>query len=199
MGFKFTPLNIVLFISYISPVLLGFFLVMSSMFNQDAKGLFYLLGVIAATGIGIILRNVFKEKGETPAICNLIDIPGANSGGFTTPIFSTLIVAFTFTYLGIPMFATGANVPVLISLITLMFMDILINFYQKCGGVGNLMISTVCGAALGIGYYYLINLMSDGKQTYFSDLPSNQVVCRKPKSETYKCRVYKNGRLLKTL
>lgn len=199
MGFKFTPQNIVLFLSYISPVLLGFFLVMSSMFNQDAKGLFYLLGVIAATGIGIILRNVFKEKGEMPAICNLIDIPGANSGGFTTPIFSTLIVAFTFAYLVFPMFATGANVPVLISLITLMLMDVLINTYHKCGGVANLMISTVCGAALGIGYYYLINLISDGKQTYFSDLPSNQVVCRKPKSETYKCRVYKNGRLLKTL
>jgi len=170
------------------------------MFNQDAKGLFYLLGIIAATGIGIILRNMFKQPGSTPPLCNLIDIPGANSGGFTTPIFSTLIVSFTFIYLVYPMFNSGVNVPVLISLIVLMLMDIFVNgFYLKCGGVANLTISTICGLFIGIGYYFLIHAMSDGKQTYFSDLPSNQVVCKKPKSETYKCKVYKNGRLLKTV
>lgn len=202
MGFKFTLVNIILFLSYISPVLLGFFMVMTSAFNQDMKGVIYLIGVIVVTSIGIILRNMFKIEGHTHPICNLIDIPGANSGGYTTPVFSTLIVAFTFIYLGFPMFENGANVPVLISLSTLLGMDILVNFYHNCYGdrsVFNLLISTVFGATLGIGYYYLVNLITDGKQTYFSDLPSNQVVCRKPKAETYKCRVYKNGRLLKTL
>jgi len=201
MAFELSFQNIILFISYISPVLLGFFLVMTSVFNQDMKGIMYLAGVLMLCMVGgALLRTLFKQPAplDKSPICDMIQVPFIGNY-YQTPIFSTLVVAFTLAYLFIPMLNTGINVPVLISLIVLLLLDLLINTYHKCGGVANLFLSTFFGMLFGTIWYYVINASTDGNLTYFSDLPSNQVVCRKPKAETYKCKVYKNGRLLKTM
>ena len=201
MAFELSFQNIILFISYISPVLLGFFLVMTSVFNQDMKGIMYLAGVLMLCMVGGgLLRTQMKIPAplDKSPICDMIQVPFL-SNYYQAPIFSTLVVAFTLAYLFWPMLNTGINVPVLISLIVLLLLDLLINTYHKCGGVANLFLSTFFGMLFGTIWYYVINASTDGNLTYFSDLPSNQVVCRKPKAETYKCKVYKNGRLLKTM
>src|SRR6056297_3274379 len=171
------------------------------MFNQDMKGIMYLAGVLMLCMVGGgLLRTLFKQRApiDKSPICDMVQVPFIGNY-YQTPIFSTLVVAFTLMYLFLPMLNTGINVPVLISLIVLLLLDILINTYHKCGSIFNIGISTFVGLTFGMIWYYIIYASTDGKLTYFSDLPSNQVVCRKPKAETYKCRVYKNGRLLKTM
>ena len=179
MAFELSFQNIILFISYVSPVLLGFFLVMSSMFNQDMKGIMYLAGVLMLCMVGgALLRTLFKQRApiDKSPICDMVQVPFIGNY-YQTPIFSTLVVAFTLTYLYFPMLNTGVNVPVLISLIVFLLLDILINLYHKCGSIANLGISTFVGLLFGIIWYYIIYASTDGKLTYFSDLPSNQVVC----------------------
>ena len=54
-GMEITLPNIFYFISSISPLLLSFFLVMASIFNQNLKGIVYLAGILLATVINTIV------------------------------------------------------------------------------------------------------------------------------------------------
>ena len=53
MGVKFELSNIFRLISIISPLMIVFFLVMVSIFNQDLKGMVYLGGLLIASAINI--------------------------------------------------------------------------------------------------------------------------------------------------
>ena len=57
MAIQFKLSNILQLFSAMSPLLLGFFLVMSSLFNQNLKGIVYLAGVLIASVINIFLMN----------------------------------------------------------------------------------------------------------------------------------------------
>ena len=56
-----TVTNILQFCAFISPFTLGFFLVMSSIFNQDLKGFIYLAGVLLSSMINILLQNIVRN------------------------------------------------------------------------------------------------------------------------------------------
>jgi hypothetical protein len=47
-------------------------------------------------------------------------------------------------------------------------------------------------------WYYLIQTQNP-ELLYYDDLISNKIACSKPSQQKFKCSVYKNGELLKTL
>ena len=67
--------SILQLVSFISPVLLGFFMFMISIFNQNVKGFIYIAGVLGALSINNILNNTIGGKdivdGQSP-ICNYL-------------------------------------------------------------------------------------------------------------------------------
>ena len=75
MGMHPTPTNIIQFVSALSPFLLSTFLVMSSIFNQDLKGLVYLAGLLIAGSINVFLMNILLSHKFVDAspVCDLID------------------------------------------------------------------------------------------------------------------------------
>lgn len=174
-------------------------MLLSSAFNQDVKGLFYLGGILVMMFLAILIRNITKipySENRSP-ICKIVNIPYMNNR-FELPIDSTLIIGFTMMYLMTPMFAGMMNIPVIVSLILLLFMDVYVNMTLKCGGLFTIIASILLGAGMGMGWFYVMNAISPDF-VYFADTPSNRVVCQKPKANTYKCKVYKNGRLIKTV
>jgi len=199
MALEFNLTNFVYIFSYFSPLMLTSFMVMSSAFNQDVKGLFYLVGLLVLVFLGIIIRNITKipNSENRSSICNIVDIPFMNNR-FEFPIHSTMIIGYTFMYLLTPMLAGNMNIPVVVSLILLTFMDIYVNMSLNCGKLFTIIMSVIIGAGGGVGWFYLMNAISPDF-VYFGDSPSNRVVCQKPKAKTYKCKVYKNGRLIKTM
>lgn len=174
-------------------------MVLSSAFNQDVKGLVYLMGILVLVFLGLLIRNMTKitHSENRSSICNIVDIPFMNNR-FEFPINSTLIIGYTMMYLLTPMLAGMMNIPVLVSLIILAFMDVYVNLSLNCGKVFTIVMSLIIGAGIGTGWFYLMNAISP-EFVYFGDSPSNRVVCQKPKANTYKCKVYKNGRLIKTM
>ena len=62
MAIQLSITNVFRFISYITPVLLIFFMIMISVFNQDVKGLIYLGGVLIA---------IFIREQQHNTECNL--------------------------------------------------------------------------------------------------------------------------------
>ena len=101
-GLQFTITNILQFGAFISPFLLGFFLIMSSIFNQDIKGFIYLAGVLIATIINILLMNIIRHEASPnrAPICDVIDFNIFAVGGtFDNPSLSSAFIAFTIAYL----------------------------------------------------------------------------------------------------
>lgn len=198
MGFRFSITNFLYIFSYFSPIMLSSFMVLSSAFNQDIKGVVYLVGLLLLMWVGIGIRNMtnINASEDRHQVCSLVDLPFFDNR-FEFPIPSTLIIGYTFFYLCMPMFAQIMNIPVLVSLIILSFMDIYINSSLKCGNPFTILMSFIIGAGFGMLWFYSMNAISPDF-VYFGDTPSNRVVCQKPKAKTYKCKVYKNGRLIKT-
>ena len=80
-GIELSLGNIFTFISYISPFLVGFFVVIISFINQNIKGIIYLGGALIVTFITLILQKIGGDYGYTiepgnEALCNIFNIGG---------------------------------------------------------------------------------------------------------------------------
>ena len=103
MAISLTLSNLLQFFSFISPTLLVFFMFMSSLFNQNLKGIVYISGLLICSIINIVFMNlVGSGRDENEAFsCSIFDIPLVSQ--FNSPYPSCMIIAFTIAYLALPM------------------------------------------------------------------------------------------------
>lgn len=185
----------------IAPIIITSFLVLSSAFNQDYKGFVWL--ILAAIGLlGIrTLQNVFgaKEDAERRERCQ--QLWGL---GVTFPSATSFFLSFTLFYFLYPMIESkDYNFSALAVLIILYAMDAVFNFINKCSGddwqwnVASIAIATGLGGLWGLLYYPMKKI--NGNLVYFGGKASNGEYCSKPKQQTFKCNVYKNGEIISTL
>ena len=197
MAIQLTPTNIMQLLAAIAPLLVGFFLVMSSLFNQNLKGLVYLAGVLIATVINIPLMNQIASPVDPNASinCNLVEIPYLTE--FNSPAPSSLFLAFTIAYLVMPMkYNNQMNYTVLAALLCLTGLDAVSKVTNKCTTMGGSFLGMLVGFILGAIWYTLFHTAGYDSLLYFDELQSNNVVCAKPSKQTFKCSVYKNGELI---
>ena len=119
MGMEFNLVNVIQSFSYVSPMLLAFFLVASSTFNKNAKGIVYLGGVLMFSFLSTLLKPLIgsKMKPDASVTCNIFDIGYTN---YNSPAFYSVFIAFTLAYLLMPMITNGTyNFYVLVSLLGL--------------------------------------------------------------------------------
>jgi hypothetical protein len=197
MAIALTLSNILQFISFIAPTFLIFFLFLASIFNQNLKGLVYIAGVLMASFGNVILMNIVgSERDEGEAFsCSLFDIPFVSK--FNSPYPTTLIIAFTITYLLMPMkYNNNMNYPVAAFLFVLLVLDILTKVQNKCTTYPGAFLGALVGALLGLCWYGVFSLTGYKSLLYFDELRSDKVMCSKPTKQTFKCQVYKNGELI---
>lgn len=189
--------NILELFSLISPFLLGFFLVLSSLFNQNLKGLVYLAGILIAVIINIFLMNqIASPKLEGSALsCDFISLPFM--GQFNSPAPTSLFIAFTIAYLVLPMkYNNQMNYVVLSALLCLLVLDGVTKVNKRCTTTGGTVLGTLVGLVLGATWYTLFHMSGYDSLLYFDELQSNNVVCSRPAKQSFKCSVYKNGELI---
>jgi len=183
--------------SLISPFLLGFFLVLSSLFNQNLKGFVYLAGVLIAVVINIFLMNqIASPKLEGSAMsCDFISLPFM--GQFNSPAPTSLFIAFTIAYLVLPMkYNNQMNYVILSALLCLLAIDAITKVNKRCTTKGGTFLGTLVGLVLGATWYTLFHMSGYDSLLYFDELQSNRVVCSRPAKQSFKCSVYKNGELI---
>ena len=197
MAIELTVSNVLQFFSFISPTLLVFFLFMSSLFNQNLKGLVYLAGVLIASIVNIMFMNlVGSERDDNEAFsCSIFDIPLVSQ--FNSPYPSSLIIAFTVAYLTLPMkYNMQMNYAVLVFLLALLGVDVLTKVQNKCTSYGGAILGALVGFLMGSIWYILFNSTGYGSLLYFDELRSDNVICSRPTKQTFKCSVFKNGELI---
>lgn len=199
MAIQLSFTNVFRFISYITPVLLIFFMIMISVFNQDVKGLIYLGGILMAIFLTVTTKNMIKQSSENPAYtCELFDFPG-NSAHYTVPSLNSVLIAFTIAYLVKPMQDYNQyNYSVIISLLILFIVDGVTKLTNNCTPPLGIIAGGLIGYFFGIVYYSLLKVSGNQQFLYLNELQSNNVVCSKPSEQQFKCSVYKNGQLVST-
>lgn len=182
------------FISVVAPsVLVGFFILLS-IFNQNLKGLAYLVGIcVLFTSMNTINSIIGTSTNESSdPMCKPYGLFGGKSGGLS---YGVLVYVFTFFYLLLPMIINGiVNLPLLFSLALMTIIDTIIN--QSCINMKNIIISIIFGCLIGVSWSLLIYSIKP-ELTYHTDyITSNKLACSLPSKQNFKCVVKKNGEII---
>jgi len=199
MAIALSSTNLFQLFSLISPFLLGFFIFMSSLFNLNIKGLVYLGGIGIAAVINAFLMGTIAEPSPNPETasiaCGLLDTNLWKFSG--TPSPSGVFISFTCAYLLLPLhYNDQMNYVLLISLLSLLAIDIIAKTMNKCTSYIGAALGCLVGFVLGAAWYTLFKVAGYESLVYFNELNSNRVMCSRPSEQTFKCAVYKHGKLI---
>jgi len=191
----FQPFNIVVFLSFFSPIILATSITSLSFIFQNFKGLIYLGFLI---GCCVVRNYVYMMAGSKPIFNDKTICTAVQYSKYGNPTFSSFVFAFTIMYLSLPMFSNGApNLWIFIALIVYFFIDMFIKFYKNCiVQTGDLFLNVLLGAACAALIVTLMYSGGSGKYLFFNEVSSNKDICYQPKQQTFKCQVYKDGTLV---
>ena len=142
-----------------------------------------------------------STKPETDKCMQLTLIKGI------TPIdFGLSYLIFTFLYIFIPMIIYKVyNVGLIIFLALITILDVIIKKQHNCCTFRTIFISCLLGFVWSSVYIMIVYNMFSGDNTsaegafFITNLNSDKATCSRTKEQQFKCAVYKNGELLKTI
>lgn len=192
------PMNIAIFLSFFSPVIIAISITSLSFIFQNFKGLIYLGFLI---GCCVVRNFVYMMSGSAPIVNDRTICTSVQYSKYGNPTFSSFVFAFTIMYLSIPMFSNGAvNYWVFSSLIVYFFADMFIKIYKNCIiKMGDLFLNVLLGAASAALIVTLMYTGGSGKYLFFNEVSSNKDVCYQPSKQTFKCSLFKDGTLVSQL
>jgi hypothetical protein len=200
MAMELSPTNLIQFFGTLSPIMVSFFLLSASILNKNIKGLIYMAGVMFAFVLNAVFMNVLKvplDEGRSLA-CNLIEMP-FSINAYSSPSWNSVFIAFTLAYMYLPMsFSGNMNYGVIVALLALFGLDAATKVMNKCTNNLGVVIGGLLGLVLGGAWYGIIKASGNPQLLYFEEL-SNGETCSRPSKQTFKCAVYKNGKLIKNL
>jgi hypothetical protein len=193
------------------PFILVCFFTISSIFNNDLKGIVYLIGMLFTIGLTILVGNI-------PYVVELLGNP--NGGELCETIsfghsslsrlpLGEVIIGFTFLYLLTSMMnvstaLVSANWPTVIFFILLIIAELNTNsnIFRKgedsnpengaCYSATTSVITYSIGALFGAGWAYIVYISDSPEFQYFKEYKHNQK-CSKVTNQQVKCAVYKDG------
>ena len=191
----FQPFNTIVSLTFFSPLIVAIIITSLSFIFQNFKGIIYLGFLIAFCLVreGIYFANGGLPLSDDGSICNSIQYSKYGNASFSSFVF-----AFTITYLSVPMFMNDtANLWIFTALLSYMFIDIYIKIYKKCVIYTSDLFLNVC-AGIFSGYLIisLMNMGGSSKFLFFNEEASNKQICTQPSTQTFKCKVYKDGELV---
>jgi len=194
----FQPMNIVVFLSFFSPIILATSITGMSFIFQNFKGLIYLGFLI---GCCVVRSYVYMISGANPIVNDRTICTSIQYSKYGNPTFSAFVFAFTIMYLCIPMFSNSSvNYWVFTSLITYFFLDIFIKLYKNCIiKTSDLFLNILLGATSSSLIVTLMYAGGSGKYLFFNEVSSDKEMCYQPSKQTFKCSMFRNGQLISEL
>jgi hypothetical protein len=191
----FQPFNIVVFLSFYSPIIMTVSLILVSFMFQNVKGLIYLGFLLAA----VIIRSfVYQYAGGKHTTFDGTICTSVQYTKFGNTSFSVFVFGFTIMYIFLPMFVNGGDNYLIFSFILFYaFLDMMVKFYKKCiTTIADISINLLSGLGLSALIVSLMYVGGSGKYLFFNEIASNKEICSMPTKQTFKCQVYKNGALV---
>jgi hypothetical protein len=172
----------------LAPFIIVCYFSLSSIFNQDIKGLIYLAGLMITSVFAIMLGSIFGGiPVDRESVCDMITI--GNSGSFSKIPLGVTMLSYTFFYLIYIMYEhkiMNSNLPTIIFFSFLIAGDTVWNFKNKCyTGIG-IFGSLVIGSAFGFLWGMVINSINKPELLYLN-IGSNRTICNRPSKQLFKC------------
>ena len=195
-----TLTNLFQFISLISPLFVVFFILLTSILNnQLLKGLILNSGILLISGIVYLLKTILKSEQDDYAspFCNVLPAPFTVRDGetiFNSPSLSTTVLSFVMAYLVWPMRINNQMNPVLLTfLMILIGINLAVETQNKCTTLSGSLLGFIIGSIGGIIYYSILRLTDKNDLVYFTKDITNNTQCSRAGNNKFKCRVFKNG------
>ena len=193
MAIKFSFYNIPKIISTLSPFLISFFFLISSILDQNLKGFVYLIGVILASFSNVFLLQYFtnddliQAEKSKPMSCGLLDFPLVVPQT-SVPCTNTIFHTFTLSYLIAMMTNSGKFNPSLIIFLAIIFViDIASRFNpfgtKNCTTEVGILLGALIGTAYGAIWFTVWWAAGIREVLYYDELSSNNVKCVKSKTK----------------
>jgi len=190
----------------LAPFIIVSYFGLQSIFNQDLKGVIFLIGLLVTSVITVIVGNILPMQTKNDGvmsefarkICNQLTI-GSNGPVSKLPLSQTVFgytLAYLSYFIGINNL-TSQNVPTFIIFPLLIVADIIWNTTHGCSTNILLLTSLIIGGILGTLWGMIIEATNVPGLAYFSGI-SNKDVCSRPTKSLYRCRaVNKNNSAVK--
>tara|TARA_B100000965_G_scaffold111546_1_gene92097 strand:+ start:703 stop:1302 length:600 start_codon:yes stop_codon:yes gene_type:complete len=192
MAMRLSLNNILKFTGYITPFLLTFYLIMTSVINNDVKALIYLAGILITLFLNkSIFVNLFKSPvlPDAAESCNLFS-SGVTVTQYNSPAFNSVFMGFTMIYLILPMINLGSpNVSVILFLVLLFLLDAITKLTDKCTTISGVVLGLLIGGLFGAIWFTLLDSLGYKDLLYFSETTSRGAVCSRPSKQQFKCKV----------
>jgi len=177
----------------LAPFIIVSYFSISSIFNQDIKGVIYLAGVVIACVLTIFVGNTIGDDYVTTpadskeAVCNMLTI--GSSGSYSKIPLSVSIMSYTLIYLVYVIVKYNMqmyNLPTLILFPALILGDVAWNVKNGCFKPFGLFLSIIIGGGVGALWAYIIDSIKQPKLQYFN-VGSDKTVCNRPSKQLFKC------------
>ena len=183
--------NITYLFIRLAPFILVCYFTLSSIFNQDLKGIIYLIGLLFACFITAGLGNIAifnnNASGAVPQLCKLISL--SKDGPISKVPLGITVLSYTFFYLLYIISKNGLwanNAPTFILFPILIVCDAMWNIKNECGLPFGLIMSFFVGAIIGTIWASIISASGSTELQFFNGL-SNKETCSRPSKSVFKC------------
>ncbi len=180
----------------LAPFIITAYFALQSIFNQDLKGLIFLVGLLITASLTIFIGNILPQSEKeqinlstyAQAICNQLTL-GA-SGPISRLPLSQTVYGYTLAYLSYFIGTNNLvsqNIPTFIMFPILIIGDIFWSTSNGCSTNIMLITSLIIGGIIGTLWAMIIEGTKVPDLAYFSGI-SNKDVCSRPTKSLYRCR-----------
>jgi len=185
-----------LYLSFrLAPFILVSYFTMSSLFNQDFKGLIYLSGLLLVSFFCILVGNSLSSWFGTISdvgdenVCNLMTI--SETGPLSKLPLSLVVFTYTLGYLLYPIVKfkqENQNIPTVIIFPVIILADAIWQLTNSCATIGAIMIAIIVSGFLGVAWGAIIYSIGNSALYYLNPL-SNKESCSVSAKQKFKCTV----------
>jgi hypothetical protein len=176
----------------LAPFILVSYFSLSSILNQDVKGIVYLAGLLFACFIAAMFGNMemFKtntENIDNEMICNVLTL--TDTGRFSNIPLSMVTFTYTFfflVYIIADKKLAVQNIPTLIIFPLIIIAEFAWNKFYGCSTMIGVICAGFIGGAIGVIWSMIIAKSGAVKLQYFNGI-SNSNVCTRSSTQKFKC------------
>ena len=194
MWVQFNIVSLIYLFFRLAPFIIVSYFSLQSIFNQDLKGVIYIVGLLLASVSTILVGNVLPKPVvpvETNLKCNMLTL--SESGPISKLPLSQTVFGYTLAYLsyfiGVNNLQTQ-NIATFIIFPVIVIADFIWSTTNGCASPEMLITALIIGGLIGVLWAMIIDSTNMANLAYFSGI-NNKDVCSQPSRSMYKCRPVK--------
>lgn len=185
----------------LAPFIIVSYFALGSLFNQDMKGLIYLIGLLFSCFVTFLIgqtipisfsigsdpANPLSRKAVAP-VCNMLTI--GKDGSFSRIPLGLSILSFTLIYLVVIIVKNNlemSNLPTLIFFPVLIAGDLVWNLRNACYAPMGIFLALAIGCLMGWAWATIIDQLNKPDLFFLNTGGSTQTVCQRPSKQLFKC------------